>query len=56
MIFLERDKMPKRERWGRERERERVVCAIVNMPNICDSSRERFVSSYILKVKRVFFS
>jgi hypothetical protein len=28
MIFLERDKMPKRERWGREREseRERELC------------------------------
>lgn len=48
--------MPKR--WGREKESEgeRVVCAIVNKPKICDSSRERFVSSYILKVKCVFLS
>ncbi len=47
MIFLERDKMPKRERGGRER----VVCAIVNMPNIYVTQVvERFVSSYILEV------
>jgi len=47
MIFLERDKMPKRERWGRERERERELCVQLSTSQTYVTQVEREVCKFL---------